>query len=162
MHTHSRQLGIIGLASLCAGIFTAPVLADTLYFKNNFGLGNGIGTRVNSGTWAQDLFGQDNALSGKDHWQTDMERNSGASSINGSSIGAFYINRMNASAGAASLVSDPVDPSNHVLKFAVNAVSETFSDPELSRGRVQAEFNGNVNWKEFSLLGGCLSAFHHV
>lgn len=155
MYTAMQRVSTFGALAFSAGLLLVPsnAQAGTLYFQSNFESGVSIGTRINptgGGDWAQDVFGQDNTLSSKDNWQTDLEHDQNPNvGVNGSYLSYVYINRIASASANAALVTDPVNSSNRVMRWQVFQPSEFNSDPELSKGRVQMEFSGPKNWREF-------------
>lgn len=147
----ANKYKFIGLLTLAVSSAYRPAGAATLYFQSNFENPITIANRSGDSTWAQDLVGEDGTLSGKDNWQTSLEHDTNPSvGIDGSWLGNGYINVINnLTKNRPILVADPTNTANRVLKYEVFDCSETFDDPELSKGRVQLELNNNKLWREF-------------
>ena len=117
--------------------------AQSFYFNSGFENStvlNQYELNGNINTNYADIYGADN-ISGYD-WEVDLD--------DLPNIGSFrvYYEVGDTLKAKASIVSDPLDNSNKVLKFKLDSANVPNSGSP--KGRIQASINGNTNLKEFS------------
>lgn len=136
MHLQYQLFCVISLWSVLS-------FSQSFYFKSGFENDIFINqfelNGVENSNYA-DLYGMD-LNSGYD-WVNDLDDNY--------SVGNFriYYENGDTSAAKASIENDPLNNTNKVLKFQLNAPNVTNSGT--SKGRIQAALNNNENLKEFS------------
>lgn len=118
-----------------------PLLSQAFHFKSGF---DGSTTlhqyelNGNPNPNYADLYGSDNGYD----WETDLDDHPNMGNFR------IYYEVGDTLKAKASLVPDPVDGTNQVLKFQLDSANvSNISNP---KGRVQAVINGNNNLKEFS------------
>ena len=124
----------IFLSTICSG--------QDYFFKSGFEPNVFIKQYELNGTVDQkyaDIYSRDN-ITGYD-WENDLD--------NHSDIGNFriYYESGDTSAAKASIVNDPLDNTNKVLKFQL--ISPNVPNNGDSKGRIQATINNNIHLKEF-------------
>lgn len=132
------------ITSIIAVVFLNTICnSQDFFFKSGFEPNVSLKQYELNGTVDQnyaDIYGTDN-ISGYD-WENDLD--------NHSAVGNFriYYEFGDTSAAKASIVNDPLDNNNKVLKFKLNSPNvPNNGDP---KGRIQAAINNNMHLKEFS------------
>ncbi|MBT6440269.1 MAG: T9SS type A sorting domain-containing protein, partial [Flavobacteriales bacterium] len=133
----------ISLSIIVIALLNTTCIAQNYYFKSGFEPNvylnqyelNGSANPNNA-----DIYGMDN-VTGYD-WEYNLD--------NHTALGSFriYYEAGDTSAAKASIVNDPLDNTNKVLKFQLD--SANVPNGGNPKGRIQAAINNNVNLKEFS------------